>query len=251
LNSLAYKASDKHRAAAATLIPSIIAALKRAGNCGAIQAQGDRPRPTSIQHPSLTEMLASSLAGLGCLGNLCTVLDGILSEAMVARMDQVIAADGLTVTMEAMLNHPVLKKDEISFTTGHEPDSVIRDGLHLLWKMTDDDAAGHEERRVTLRKAGVLQVLVPVVAAFTKAEIKAGTKPDVSNNKVKASCRVLDRLVGEARLEACMQGEDPLSDMLTEEDMMVLVGTEEEPGFFYILNEEIYKAQLPGQVATR
>ena len=48
-----------------------------------------------------------------------------------------------------------------------------------------------------------------------------------------------------------MQGDDPLSDMLTEEDMMVLVGTEEEPGFFYILNEEIYKAQLPGQVATR
>jgi len=26
-------------------------------------------------------------------------------------------------------------------------------------------------------------------------------------------------------------GEDPLSDLLTEKDMMVLIGTKEEPGF--------------------
>ena len=173
------------------------------------------------------------------MGNLCTVLGGILSEAMVARMDRIIAADGLTVTMEAMLNHPVLKKDELSFTTGHEPDHVIRDGLDLFWKMTYEgvqgyDAPGHEERRVTLRKAGVLQVLVPVVAAFTKAEIEPGMKPDaqVFGNKVKTSFQVVDFLVGNDRLQACMKGEDPLSDMLIEEDTMVLVGTAEKPGFF-------------------
>ena len=44
-----YGASEKHREAAGTLIPSVIAAMKRAGNCGAVQAQGDLP--TSTQHP--------------------------------------------------------------------------------------------------------------------------------------------------------------------------------------------------------
>ena len=28
-----------------------------------------------------------------------------------------------------------------------------------------------------------------------------------------------------------MEGEEPLSDMLTEEDMMVVIGTKEKPGF--------------------
>ena len=86
---------------------------------------------------------------------------------------------------------------------------------------------------MTLRKAGVLQALVPVVAAFTKAEIEAGMKPDaqVFGNKVKTSYIATYALVGKGRLEACMQGEDPLSDMLTDHDMMVLVGTEKEPGF--------------------
>jgi len=84
-------------------------------------------------------------------------------------MDQIIAANGLTVTMEAMLNHPVLKKDidELSFTRStSQPDTMVRAGLNLLRKMILNDAHGYEERRVTLRKAGVLQVLVPVVAAF-------------------------------------------------------------------------------------
>jgi len=90
---------------------------------------------------------------------------------------------------------------------------------------------------VTLHKAGVLGVLPPVVAAFTKAEIEAGMHPDanaeVQNNKVKGSYLVVDVqfLVGKDRLEACMNREDPLSDMLTEEDMMVLIGTGEQPGF--------------------
>ena len=141
-------------------------------------------------------------------------------------MDRIIAADGLTVTMEAMLNHPVLKKDEIFLPTGHEPDDVIQRGLRLLWKMTHGSRPGYKERRVTLRKAGVLGVLPPVVAAFTKAEMAANV------NKVKIAREFTQSLVGTERLEACMHGEDPLSDMLTEEDMMVLVGTEEKPGFY-------------------
>jgi len=172
-------------------------------------------------------MLASSLAGLGCLANLCAVLDGIPTEAAVARVDQIIADGGLTVAMEAMLNHPVLKKDELSIPTGYEPDQVIRCGLNLLYMMTHDSRPGYKERRVTFRKAGVLGVLPPVVAAFTKAEMAANV------HKVKASCRVLECLVGEARLMACMSGEDPLSDMLTEADMMVLIGTKEKPGFVW------------------
>jgi len=160
-------------------------------------------------------------------------VDGIFTEAMVARMDQVIAAGGLTVTMEAMLNHPVLKKDEISHTTKVEPDAVTQRGLNLLWVLTLDDAEGYEERWVTLRKAGVLGVLPPVVAAFTKAEIEAGMHPDaeVHSDKVMNSYEVVQALVGKDRLDACMKGEDPLSDMLTEDDMMVVIGTQEEPGF--------------------
>jgi len=114
-----------------------------------------------------------------------------------------------------------------------EPDEVIQRGLELIWKMTVDAAQGYEERRVTLRKAGVLGVLPPVVAAFTDAEIEAGMHPDaeVQNNKVRGSYRVVQFLVGVDRLDACMKGEDPLSDMLTEQDMMVVIGTGEEPGF--------------------
>jgi hypothetical protein len=114
---------------------------------------------------------------------------------------------------------------------------VIQEGLKLLWLLTHDVAQGYEERRVTLRKAGVLGVLPPVVAAFTEAEIEAGMHPDanakVQNNKVKGSYLVdlVLFLVGKDRLAACMKGEDPLSDMLTEEDMMVLIGTGEQPGF--------------------
>jgi len=147
-------------------------------------------------------------------------------------MDQIIAAGGLTVAMEAMLNHPVLKKDELSIPTMYEPDQVIRCGLTLLFRMTDEAAPGHQERRVTLRKAGVLGVLPPVVAAFTKAEIKAGTKP-ASFAKVYFAREFTKSLVGKGRLLACIAGEDPLSDMLTEADMMVLVGTEEKPGFMW------------------
>jgi hypothetical protein len=160
-------------------------------------------------------------------------VDGIFTEAVAARMDQIIAADGLTVTMEAMLNHPVLKKDEISVTIKTEPDEVIQYGLNLIWLLTHDAAHGYEERRLTLRKAGVLGVLPPVVAAFTEAEIEAGMHPDarVHNNKVKSSIKVLEALVGKDRLAACMDGNDPLSDMLTEEDMMVVFGSEEQPGF--------------------
>jgi len=169
-----------------------------------------------------------------CLGNLCVTVDCFFNEAAAARMDQIIAADGLTVTMEAMLNHPVLKKDELSIpTTEVEPDEVIQRGLELIWKMTVDDAQGYEERRLALRKAGVLGVLPPVVAAFTEAEIEAGMHPDarVQNNKVKGSYLVVQALVGTGRLDACMKGEDPLSDMLTEQDMTVLIGTGEESGF--------------------
>ena len=153
-------------------------------------------------------------------------------------MDRIIAAGGLTVAMEAMLNHPVLKKDEISVATSYEPDHVIRYGLNLLYMMTRTSQSGHEERRVTLRKAGVLQALVPVVAAFTKAEIEAGMKPGVVST-ARLAHDIMVHLVGTERLHACFKGEGPLSDMLTEEDMMVLVGTMEEPGF-------MCKAQLPG-----
>ena len=71
------------------------------------------------------------------------------------------------------------------------------------------------------------------MAAFTEAEIKAGMHPDarVQNNKVKALYLVVNDLVGTGRLAACMEGEDPLGDMLTEEDMMVVIGSEEQPGF--------------------
>ena len=174
----------------------------------------------------MTELLASSLAGLMYLGNLCSSVDGIVTEAAVARMDQIIASDGLTVTMEAMLNHPVLKKDEISIPIEVETDFVIQRGLNLLWTLTDDDAQGYGERRLTLRKAGVLGVLPPVVAAFTKAEMAANV------HKVTLARELTKFLVGIERLEACIRGEDPLSNMLTETDMMVLVGTEEKPGFY-------------------
>jgi len=159
-------------------------------------------------------------------------VDGVFTEAAVASVDQIIAADGLTVMMEAMLNHPVLNKDEISHTTKFQPDDVIQDGLTLLWLLILDAAQGYEERRLTLRKAGVLGVLPPVVAAFTKAEIEAGMHSDAKvNNKVKGSIQIVQALVGTDRLEACMKGEDPLGDMLTEDDMMVLIGTKEKPGF--------------------
>jgi len=49
LITFVYEASGEHMEAAATLIPSVIAAMKRAGNCGAIQVAGDRP--TSTRHP--------------------------------------------------------------------------------------------------------------------------------------------------------------------------------------------------------
>jgi len=66
-------------------------------------------------------------------------------------------------------------------------------------RLTHDDAQGYEERRLTLRKAGVLGVLPPVVAAFTKAEIEAGMAPEVAaySNKVKASYQVVQFLVDE------------------------------------------------------
>jgi len=60
------------------------------------------------------------------------------------------------------------------------------------------------------------------VAAFTKAEIEAGMHPDANMNIVKTSWRVDDFLVGKVRLKACMKGEDPLGDMLTEEDMVAM-----------------------------
>jgi len=96
--------------------------------------------------------------------------------------------------------------------------------------MALDDAPGYEERWVTLRNAGVLQVLVPVVAAFTKAEIEAGMQPGLPGT-VGLAGELTKFLVGIERLEACRKGEDPLSDMLTEQDMMVriLVGTMEKP----------------------
>jgi hypothetical protein len=49
LTTFTHQASDEHREAAGTLIPSVIAAMKRAGNSSMVQAQGDRP--TSTQHP--------------------------------------------------------------------------------------------------------------------------------------------------------------------------------------------------------
>ena len=74
-------------------------------------------------------------------------------------MDRIIAAGGLTVAMEAMLNHPVLKKDEISVPTKVEPDEVIQDGLTLLRRLTLDAAQGyddpcqHEQRRYNSAKS--------------------------------------------------------------------------------------------------
>jgi len=88
--------------------------------------------------------------------------------------------------MEAML---VVKNDELSLLSC-EPGEVIEDGLNLLYKMAHGAAPGEEERRVTLRKAGVLHgqvlvlTLVPVVGALTAAEIEAGSKPDAECNPV-------------------------------------------------------------------
>jgi hypothetical protein len=154
------------------------------------------------------------------LSAMCAYRGDTYTEAAHARVDRIIAAGdpagGLSVIMEAMMNHPVLKKDEISAFHTHQPDKVITIGVLILLMMSDDDvhAQGHEERRVRLRKAGVLQVLVPVVAAFTKAEIEAGMQGEI--DKVMIACQVLDCLVGTKRLVACIEGEDPLSDMLTE-----------------------------------
>jgi len=55
---------------------------------------------------------------------------------------------------------------------------------------------------------------------------------EVYDNKVKAAYLVAKALVGTDRLAACIEGEDPLSDMLTEEDMMAIIGTKEQPGFY-------------------
>jgi len=43
LANFTYQPHEEHREAAATLIPSVIAAMKRAGNSSMVQAQGDRP----------------------------------------------------------------------------------------------------------------------------------------------------------------------------------------------------------------
>ena len=81
-----------------------------------------------------TELLVSSFPGLVSLGSFCTSEGDVFTEAGVARMDQFIAADGLTVTTEAMLNHSVLKKDELPCSTfaTHEPDGVIKCGLVII-----------------------------------------------------------------------------------------------------------------------
>jgi len=167
---------------------------------------------------------------------MCAYRGGTYTEAAAARVDRIIAAGdpagGLSVIMEAMMNHPVLKKDEISALHTLKPDKVITIGVAFLLVMSSDDVRGHEERRVRLRKAGVLQVLVPVVAAFTKAEIEAGMQGEFDKAYMYFAWQVLDCLVGTKRLVACIEGEDPLSDMLTEADMMVLIGTEKEPGFY-------------------
>jgi hypothetical protein len=176
------------------------------------------------------------------LGNFCAANEaGIVTEAAAARMDRIIAADGLTVTMEAMLNHPVLKKDELSVPTKVAPDEVIQYGLNLLLRLTDDAAQGCKERRRTLRKTGVLGVLPPVVAAFTEAEIDAGMHPDaeVQNNKVKAAYLVAKALVGTDRLDACMEGFQELPETSQSDHLSGTVGsrrawrrgTEGEPGF--------------------
>ena len=49
--------------------------------------------------------------------------------------------------MEAMLNHPVLKKDELSFPTAYDPDDVVRYGLEVLYKMIGDSTRGHKDAR--------------------------------------------------------------------------------------------------------
>ena len=161
--------------------------------------------------------------------------EGVITTASAARMDQIAAAGGLTLVLEAMMNHPVIKKDEIPDVEVRMADGVIKGGMSLLFHMTKD-GPGAEERRITLRKAGVLQVLVPVVAAYTNAEIEAGMHPEagLSFNKVLRAVEVAISIVGNGRLNACMKGEDPLCDMLTEEDMMVLVGTKEKPGFWVL-----------------
>ena len=73
----------------------------------------------------------------------------------------------------------------------------------------------------------------------------------VQNNKVKGSYRVVLALVGTDRLDACMEGEDPLSDMLTEEDMMVVIGTGEEPGFFASATAAQYPSPQAGANTRR
>jgi len=63
----------------------------------------------------------------------------------------------------------------------------------------------------------VLGVLPPVVAAFTEAEIEAGMHPD-AEDKANTAWDLGNHLVGTDRFNACMNGEDPLSNMLIEAD---------------------------------
>jgi len=88
-------------------------------------------------------------------------------------MDQIIATGGLTVTLEAMLNHPVLKKGGVLAS------------LTDTWPHMTVDPCFCPRIGYKARKAGVIQVLV-LVAAFTKAETRPEWTPmlHLSDNHV-------------------------------------------------------------------
>jgi len=103
-----------------TLISSITAAMKRAGNCGAVQAGGDPSRTTSTNIP--------------------------FTDFRNFRAGPVDPSPGDPVWAEP---------------PPHD----------------DPGAQGHEERSVTLHKAGVLQVLVPDVVKVPSPKLRSGRRP--------------------------------------------------------------------------
>jgi len=80
---------------------------------------------------------------------------------------------------------------------------VITSGLMLLLTMTG--GSGNEERRVTTRKAGVLGVLPPVMAASTKAEIKTGMNAE-AGSKVSIARALVDACDQRRQARSMRQG---------------------------------------------
>lgn len=65
-----------------------------------------------------------------------------------------------------------------------------------------------------------------------------GPEAKVCYNKVLEAVHVVNGVVGNDQLNACVKGEDPLDDMLAREDMtaLIAIGTHDKPGFFVLAN---------------